>query len=316
MSHRSLSWSLLVALGLQGCKAPDNGESRLQWGVHKQARTANVLNLLPNQSVEVCADRQDFVAGVQEAIRKWASAIDRVDHIKINNCGQTSDLTIRLYEGAPVNHYNARPGKIFLPASASGPLLRAYALHEVGHSFGLCDQYRDVGAASCSDARSERQQNNEVMGATTKEKLNLTLGDIEGVRTAASDMSIRANKQWHTYLLNVKPKQAQSQQQNPSRKVFARVAAGATKERSKLMISVPIGSSVAVCRFQSGQTSCAAQSPQAISMQKINGADGREFYESTQDISGPAAPAETLTFIVTIRDASGISTEKFAIRRK
>ena len=314
----NFGWLLLIAAMLQGCKPPTEPESRLQWGVHNSARSANILNLLPNQSVEVCADKQDWVAASHEAIQKWATVIGRWGHIKIVQCGQTSDLTINLqgFDSTGLNYFTARPGKIFMKSSASGNFLRAIALHEFGHSFGMCDQYKDAGSSNCSDARSERQENSEVMGATNPSKLNLTLGDIEGVRKAASDLSIRANSQWKNYLLNAKPNQQdQSQQQTLQRKVFARLVAGSANDRPKLAISAPAGSSVAICKYQFGLTSCTSQSSQNLPMQKSNAASGREFYVSTQELTGLNSSGN-LVFVVTIRDANGTSTEKFAIKRK
>lgn len=320
MTFKSLNFGLLLLITgtVQGCKPPTEPESRLQWGVHSSARSANLLNLLPNQSVEVCADKQDWVAASHEAIQKWSTAIGRWGHIKVVQCGQTSDLTINLqgFDSTGLNYFTARPGKIFMKSSASGNLLRAIALHEFGHSFGLCDQYKDAGSSNCSDARSERQENSEVMGATNASKLNLTLGDIEGVRKAASDLSVRANARWQNYLLSAKPNQQdQSQQQAVQRKVFARLVAGSANDRPKLAISAPAGSSVAVCKYQFGLTSCTSQSSLNLPIQKSNAASGREFYVSTQELTGLTS-SRNLVFVVTIRDANGISTEKFAIKRK
>jgi hypothetical protein len=320
VTFKSLNFGLLLLITgtVQGCKPPTEPESRLQWGVHSSARSANLLNLLPNQSVEVCADKQDWVAASHEAIQKWSTAIGRWGHIKVVQCGQTSDLTINLqgFDSTGLNYFTARPGKIFMKSSASGNLLRAIALHEFGHSFGLCDQYKDAGSSNCSDARSERQENSEVMGATNASKLNLTLGDIEGVRKAASDLSVRANARWQNYLLSAKPNQQdQSQQQAVQRKVFARLVAGSANDRPKLAISAPAGSSVAVCKYQFGLTSCTSQSSLNLPIQKSNAASGREFYVSTQELTGLTS-SRNLVFVVTIRDANGISTEKFAIKRK
>jgi hypothetical protein len=316
---------LFVAAFIQGCKPPTEPESRLQWGVHQSARSANILNLLPNQSVEVCADKQDWVAAGHEAIQKWATAIGRWGHIKIVQCGQTSDLTINLqgFDSTGLNYFTARPGKIFMKSSASGNFLRAIALHEFGHSFGLCDQYKDAGSSNCSDARSERQQNSEVMGATNASKLNLTLGDIEGVRKAASDLSIRANSRWQNYLSNASPNQQNSQPQSQplpqpqtlQRKVFARLVAGSASDRPKLAVSAPAGSSVAVCRYQFGLSSCTSQSSQYLVMQKANQSNGREFYVSTQDLAGLNSSGN-LIFVVTVKDSAGAKTEKFAIKRR
>ena len=120
---------------------PDSSVSQLKWGVHRSARSANILNLLPEQSIEVCADKQDWMTAGQEAIQKWATAADRWGHIKVVACGQTADLTINLkgFESAGLNYFSEKPGRILLRSSATGNMLKALALHEFGHSFGLCE---------------------------------------------------------------------------------------------------------------------------------------------------------------------------------
>lgn len=320
---------LAFAAALMGCKPfSDDEDGQLKWGVHSMARNANILNMLPNQSVEVCADRQDWVAAGQEAIQKWATAIDRWGHIKVVNCGQSGDLTIRMSPGdmTGLNYFTARPGKILITGSASGNFLKAIALHEYGHSFGLCDQYKDAGSAGCSDAKSARQENSEVMGATNASKLNLTMGDIEGVRKAAADMSVRANQAWKNYLLNAKqnPKSGQGtnsqslpQQQGGSlsRKVYASLVTGSAPDRPKLAVSVVQGATVAVCKMQFGQTSCSATNTSSIAMQKVKSANGRDFYVSNSEVSGIAA-GFGLALIATVKDTQGSATEKFSIKKK
>ena len=104
---------ILAGMALAGCRAGET-ESRVKWGVHNSARYANLLNLLPNQSVEVCADKEDWVSAGQEAIQKWSSAIGRWGHFKIVKCGESADLTIRMmgYESAGINYFTERPGRI------------------------------------------------------------------------------------------------------------------------------------------------------------------------------------------------------------
>lgn len=330
----SKSSKILMILGLvwlaafTGCKPFSEGEDgQLKWGVHRLGRNANILNMLPNQSVEICADRQDWVAAGQESIQKWATAINRWGHMKVVNCGQSADLTIRMSPGemTGLNYFTERPGRILILGSASGNFLRAISLHEFGHSFGLCDQYKDAGSAGCSDARSARQENSEVMGATNASKLNLTMGDIEGARKAASDMSVRANRAWQNYLVNAKQNpqsgpssgaQANPQQQSGvlTRKVYASLVTDGAPDRPKIAVSVVQGASVSVCKMQFGQTSCAATSPSSIALQKVKSANGRDFYVSTGEVSGISGFG--LALIATVKDTQGTVSEKFSIRKK
>jgi len=300
---------LSITAALFGCR-PTEMESRLKWGVHRSARNANILNLLPKQSVEVCADQQEWMTAGQEAIQKWSSAIGRAGHLKVVACGQSADLTINMsgFDSSGLNYFTERPGRILIRSSATGNLLRALALHEYGHSFGLCDQYKDAGSANCSDDKSERQQNDEVMGATNPSKLNLTQGDIEGVRKAASDTTIKANNQWKNYLLNFSSNQDE-------RPFYASLAASSAAERPKIAVSVVQGASFALCRFNGSLAQCESNSPSAIQMQKINSANGRDFYLSTEEISGLSLNSKNI-FIVTVKDNSGVRTQKFAINKK
>lgn len=310
LANRSL-FGLCLAATLFSCRPTATERSELQWGVHRMARNANILNMLPNQSVEVCADKQDWMTAGQEAIQKWATAIDRAGHLKVVACGQSADLTIKLqgFDSAGLNYFTERPGRIQLRSSATGNLLRALALHEFGHSFGLCDQYKDAGSANCSDAKSERQDNDEVMGATNSSKLNLTMGDIEGVRKAASDLTIKANSQWKNYLLNFKPNQ------NTNRPFYARIEAGSAVDSAKIAISIAQGASVSICRFANGLTECSPTSSQAMALQKTQTINGRDIYVTIQEITGLAAASRTV-FLVTVKDTSGTQSKKFAINRK
>jgi hypothetical protein len=225
-----------------------------------------------------------------------------------------------------LNYFTARPGKIFIKSSASGNFLRAIALHEYGHSFGLCDQYKDAGSAGCSDAKSARQENAEVMGATNASKLNLTMGDIEGVRKAASDMSVRANQAWQNYLTNAKQKSPLGSSMNSqtppqqsggalTRKVYASLVTDGAPDRPKLAVSVAQGATVAVCKLQFGQTSCASTSPSSIAIQKVKSANGRDFYVSNSDV-GSISAGFGLALMATVKDTQGSATEKFSIKKK
>jgi len=303
-------FTLGALMSAAACRPLDTADSRLQWGVHKSGRSANILNLLPNQSIEVCADKEAWVQAAHEAIQKWSSAAGRWGHLKIVNCGQSSDLTINMsgFDSTGLNYFSQRPGKILLNSGASGNFLRAIALHEYGHSFGLCDQYKDAGSANCSDSRSPRQENSEVMGSTNATKIQLTAGDIEGLRTITSDMSIRANKVWANFLQNAKPNANGSN-------VFARVVDTTNPLRPKIAVSVAQGASVSLCRFQVGVSSCQIKSSQVISIQRIGTTNGRDIYLTQLDVGDLAASTKT-TFMATTQFNGTSKSLKFAVSKK
>lgn len=292
------------------CRPLDTADSRLQWGVHNSGRSANILNLLPNQSIEVCADQASWIQAAHEAIQKWSSAAGRWGHLKIVNCGQSADLTINMsgFDSTGLNYFSQRPGKILLNSGASGNFLRAVALHEYGHSFGLCDQYKDAGSANCSDSRSPRQENSEVMGSTNATKLQLTAGDIEGLRAITSDMSIRANKAWANFLQNSKPDATRPD-------VFASVVDTTNPLRPKIAVSVAQGASLSLCRFQAGVSSCQIQSSQIISMQRMGTTNGRDIYLTLLDV-GDLVANNKATFMATTLFNGTSKSSKFALSKK
>ena len=193
----------LLALATAACGPVDHGENQsvVKWGMHSYGLRANLLNLLPGQSVEVCAQTNEQLNAAVTAIEKWATVINRWGKFSVKPCGSRSNLVITVQGSSVVgqNQFTANPGRILVMGSASGDFLQAILLHEIGHSWGLCDQYMDAGSASCSSTRSPSQNNNEVMGATSANKLQLTEGDKVGIRTVAN-MDSPANNAWRNHL--------------------------------------------------------------------------------------------------------------------
>ncbi len=273
--------ALSAGFSLTSCLPQDAQLSRLKWGIHASARNANLLNLLPNQSVEVCAENQESIPASHEAIKKWSEVIGRWGHFKILECGAGADLRINMsgYDATGLNYFTANPGKIFISSSASGNYRKAIILHEYGHSFGLCDQYTDVGSANCSDDRSPRQENSEVMGATNPGKLTLTPGDIEGVRKAASSPIVRSTRVWENYLAN------QSQTTNSMQSdYYAMIVDTGVAENPKIAVSVPAGSSLTVCPIGFGFGTCDAGSSRALGFVRNQSVNNRDIYVSQNPI--------------------------------
>ncbi len=195
---------LSVAIVVGSCAPPDakGKSSRIEWGMLQGGGTANIIGLLPGDSLEFCSSDPADVAGAERATERWATAIGRWGHFQMNKCSSNSTVTINIakFSSVGLNYWNSRPGRIFVNSGASGDFLNAILLHEVGHSFGLCDQYKDAASAGCSAHRSEQQQNSEIMGATSRSKLELGPGDIEGVNSVAADPEIDSTKTWIDFL--------------------------------------------------------------------------------------------------------------------
>ncbi len=184
-----------------GSVNPEQKKSEVKWGVHSGGLQANLLNLLPRQSVEVCGQSAEQMNAAVAGIQKWSTVISRWGQFSVKPCGSQSNLVINI-EGSSVvglNYFMQNPGLIYVMSSATGHYLEAILLHEMGHSWGLCDQYTDAGSASCSGTTGPFQDNNEVMGTTMPEKLTLTEGDKVGIRTVVK-MDSPANNAWRTHL--------------------------------------------------------------------------------------------------------------------
>ncbi len=198
MGHLALGLLLVITMGCIRKQAAES-QSTLEWGVHPSYSSANLLRLEPDQSVEFCGPTHQHIGYAENGFRQWAEALNRWDHIKVNPCGSKSHQVINLMRSGNLgmNHFTGNPGLIEVSSTATGDFLHALILHELGHSFGLCDQYGNGG--TCSNIRSPYLQGSEVMGATNATKRSLTAGDITGAQKAAS-LDTPANRLWTAYL--------------------------------------------------------------------------------------------------------------------
>lgn len=284
------------------------GESRLKWGMHQLGRSANLLNLLPGQSVSVCAPNDEWTKNAHEAIRQWSSAIGRWGHFAIKNCNERSTLRIDMqeYAASGLNYFSQNPGRILIDANSVGSINRALILHEFGHSYGLCDQYRDAASASCSDHRSPLQDNDEVMGVSTASKTRLTAGDIEGVKAVAADMMVPANVTWKNFLATLPAEQTT---------VFAALVDSSAPSNPKIAVSVESGSIPNLCLSKTGIENCESGQPLEIILEKTSSASGRDIYVSKSEIA-QFITAASQDFVLTTSKSGTPKTEKFRIKKR
>ncbi|MCX6117715.1 MAG: hypothetical protein NT027_09250 [Proteobacteria bacterium] len=260
----------------------------------------------PNQSVEVCAQKSNWVTAGHEAIQKWSTVLGRWGHFKVNPCNSGSDLKINMqpFGQTGLNYFTENPGRIFIQSSASGDFLKAVVLHEFGHSFGLCDQYKDAGSAGCSSSRSDRQENSEVMGQTNAGKIQLTPGDIKGVQTIAQDPGVRSTAIWSQYLANSPTTPDQSNGQS----AYVAIDGSTGQQTPLLLISVPSGSTPVLCQINgSGDVGC--DSANTISIQKRESINDRDFFETSTALSTLNSTSEN-RFVVML------GTKKIAFKVK
>ncbi len=226
---------LLLAFlaSLSSCKI-SSSESGLRGDLHTGFGThANIMSLRPGESLEFCGQRQDQIQAAERAVAKWLTPIGRNGHLNINPCNTGSNLRINLTainrcQGSPAcNIYrlnlgepdNGRfdDGTIEISSQVSGAYLDAMLLHELGHSFGLCDQYTDKASANCVGAPgAPRQDNREIMGATDASKQQLTQGDLDALQRAV-DANYRSTGDWQHFLANAsqQPLTPQAHTQQP-----------------------------------------------------------------------------------------------------
>lgn len=284
--HLKVLILVVIAFMTFACRAPESQRSTVKWGVHQMGSGANILNLLPNQSIEICAPSDDWLAAAKSAIQQWATPIGRWGHFEIKPCNSSSNLVINMqgFGQAGLNYFTDTPGRIYIQSNATGNMLKALILHEYGHSFGLCDQYMDAGSASCSST-ADRQDNSEIMGATSPDKQKLTAGDIDGVK-AASKINIRANKEWDSFLAtNPQTQNPQNPTPQTAIPVYARIQDGATANGVLIYVSVPVGTVPVLCLNRANQVPCAAGAASAIALAKFDTAGDRDIYKSVAEVT-------------------------------
>jgi hypothetical protein len=208
------------------CKL-DPSNSTLTGDLTSIARYANILSLTPGQSLAFCG-REDQIQAAKNGVAKWLAPLGRNGHIKINECGQNSNLTINIVplssnRGADSWYYQEYDfsgsaklpnGTIEIRQSINGAFLTALILHELGHGFGLCDQYAEKSQVDCvGGAGAPRQNNNEVMGITTISKQQLTEGDLQALLYRAAPIN-RSAQAWKSFLRENPAARSQNIQSN------------------------------------------------------------------------------------------------------
>lgn len=308
---------VFVALLTFACRQTDTTRSTVKWGVHEYGTNANVLNLLPNQTLEICAPNEEWVNAAKGAVQQWATAIGRWGFFEIKPCNSSANLRINMsgFGQAGLNYFTETPGRIYIQSNATGDMLKALVLHEYGHSFGLCDQYMDAGRAGCSST-AERQDNSEIMGATSENKLKLTPGDIAGV-TAASKINIKANTEWDSFLATkpqvpTTPSTPSTPQQTQS--LFAQVLDGSVMGSVSIRISVPKNTVPTLCL--QGGTQVACTSANAIALTKgVSPATDRDVYQTASDLTSLASSGKNIFQAVLASQGQSV-INRFAVTAK
>lgn len=227
---------IVVGLFSFGCIKPKNDQSRIQWGHLGGISTSYFLVALPPQSkITVCGDSRTIVAN---ALRIWAEGAGRAEHLTIDDaCSPNATKQIQVYgikDGEPqtgaCNKVNINTGvsntagysiveygaiKI-CPASAKydSDSMFALLLHEVGHLWGMCDQYGH--AVNCDENNKGPVDKNSVMGASYSR--SLAADDLRGIRALTNRTDVPNYNLWRSLASKNSDKINQEQNSNNEKK--------------------------------------------------------------------------------------------------
>lgn len=203
LSKRSNLWLIytLSFFFLNGCA---QNLSTPEWGILTQYKDAVLLKIPPRGKVTVCADRQQVGENVAQSVLIWAKEIGRDKYITSkNDCDRSSDVTLTVQAANDVQTANTAywEGKINYNATDATYQQLAVMLHEVGHNWGLCDQYTSAlwnCDQSEQSAWNENSNGVSVMGGNYK--TTLAADDIKGIKHITSMQGVGQNDQWKTFL--------------------------------------------------------------------------------------------------------------------
>lgn len=214
----SLPLLLVSILGPLACgeKAGKVGEtSDLMYGFLNN-KTASLLTLKPGDKVLVCGTQQENLRELAfVSVKKWSEASGRANLVVEQNesCTNRKQYAASIavaYNGSNcqgnILGYHSQSGQHHdivscpLAKSSQGP---ATMLHEVGHAWGLCDQYDENNAAritfhdNCQSQYKSAAAARSIMGGGYQNSPNgLTEDDFLGIRIGACRPDIAANTAW------------------------------------------------------------------------------------------------------------------------
>lgn len=310
-SFRSLALAMFgLCVGVVVACLPATSQrsgSRTEWYLMKNWQQANLLSVLPGQSVSVCTQvaKPEWVPATEWAIEQWARAAGRWGYFKLVPCEEPANLKIRLRyptegEGNPLamNYYSNKPGVIVIGTGerAKGDYLKAVMLHEIGHSWGLCDMYaRSNPEETCSDI-GDGVDNSELMGQTDASKLALTGGDAKALLRATTDQSLAANVQW-AKVVQANPDAAELLDWMAIRLISA--PGGGLR----MAVGVPTDSVPRVCLWREGMTACASGDEQ-VSLRRVVRLTGRDVFLTLDEMPWFRI-MNKVTFLATL-DVAGV----------
>ena len=193
--------SLVSFTLLNGCSSVF---SQMKWGLLQEHTSASLIVLAPNSKICISSDNQSVGESIAKAIKVWAKEINRDSYLTVETtCSGQADLRMsaRLTDQSSCPTAQTYPSLGQIEYS-SGYTSFEVMLHEVGHNWGLCDQYDGVN--NCTDWL-EGHTNNDKVGTSVmgyNRVATLTQDDIDGVKYIANLSTIAANQTWKNFLQN------------------------------------------------------------------------------------------------------------------
>lgn len=212
--------ALIISLVAVGCAKPNN--STPNYGFLATSKFSSYLTLTPSDMVLVCGDdSRGFRKSALQAVRTWSAAAGRngLRVVDKESCTGWEHFRAGIRAatngngcGGSVLGYNRRLDEAGFHASIVvcplgwGQLggAKAIMLHEVGHSFGLCDQYPSRPGQpwisfhdNCRSYMKSTNANYSIMnGGSSRASETLTEDDIVALRLFSCRTDIPANQVW------------------------------------------------------------------------------------------------------------------------
>ena len=195
---------LVIFFGIQLLTVSCNSSlSSTKWGVLQYYSSAVLLKVPPKGKVTVCADNSQVGNHVSKAVLEWATAAGRGGYISSDTeCSSDADLkmTVKaIYSGTAYSSYTI--GTITYNVNNQNMMTYSVMLHEVGHAWGLCDQYQGVN--NCNDNvqghGNWNKENNSIMSYGNRFS-SLQPDDIAGIRYIVDQPGVAQNDAWKEFL--------------------------------------------------------------------------------------------------------------------
>jgi len=191
-THNRIIAVALCCLFVACNNAPSNQASELKWG-HLKPSSNHLIHLPDHSEIRVCGSHYEMI---KEAINTWAAIINRNFKVKysctnahIYSYGSHQSHTQKKcelynYENRMFVYDELHPQELY-DCDKKPSRLRPSILHEVGHLFGLCDQYPgQIEKCATSTAPDHQSIMKDTYGNNS-----LGIDDITGIRALAKKYS-------------------------------------------------------------------------------------------------------------------------------